>query len=52
MPVGLVYIGLAGPKDEVASFESHFGTMRGRALIRHISANAALDNLRRKLLTR
>ncbi|MEH1971269.1 competence/damage-inducible protein A [Nostoc sp.] len=51
-PVGLVYIGLAGPKDEVASFEYQFGTVRGRALIRHVSANAALDNLRRKLLTR
>ncbi|MEA5603574.1 competence/damage-inducible protein A [Nostoc sp. UHCC 0252] len=51
-PVGLVYVGLAGPKDEVASFEYQFGTVRGRALIRHVSANAALDNLRRKLLTR
>ncbi|MEH2074752.1 MAG: competence/damage-inducible protein A [Nostoc sp.] len=51
-PVGLVYVGLAGPKDEVISFEYQFGTVRGRALIRHVSANAALDNLRRKLLTR
>ncbi|BAZ52973.1 competence/damage-inducible protein CinA [Nostoc sp. NIES-4103] len=51
-PVGLVYIGLAGPNDEVASFEYRFGTMRGRALIRHVSANAALDLLRRRLLTR
>ena len=51
-PVGLVYIGLAGPKDEVASFEYQFGAVRGRALIRYVSANAALDNLRRKLLMR
>ncbi|MDF2388153.1 competence/damage-inducible protein A [Nostoc ellipsosporum NOK] len=51
-PVGLVYIGLAGPNDEVASFEYRFGTMRGRALIRHVSANAALDLLRRRLLTK
>ncbi|MBW4683882.1 MAG: competence/damage-inducible protein A [Komarekiella atlantica HA4396-MV6] len=51
-PVGLVYIGLAGPKDEVTSFEYQFGAARGRALIRHVSANAALDNLRRRLLTR
>ncbi len=51
-PVGLVYVGLAGPKDEVVSFEYQFGAVRGRALIRHVSANAALDNLRRKLLTR
>ncbi len=51
-PVGLVYVGLAGPNDEVASFEYHFGAARGRSLIRHVSANAALDNLRRKLLAR
>jgi nicotinamide-nucleotide amidase len=51
-PVGLVYIGLAGPKDEVASFEYRFGTMRGRSLIRHLSASTALDLLRRQLLTR
>ncbi|WP_071191339.1 competence/damage-inducible protein A [Trichormus sp. NMC-1] len=50
-PVGLVYIGLAGPGSEVTSFEHRFGTIRGRSLIRHVSANAALDNLRRKLLT-
>jgi nicotinamide-nucleotide amidase len=50
-PVGLVYIGLAGPKG-VESFEYRFGTMRGRSLIRHVSACAALDNLRRQLLSR
>jgi nicotinamide-nucleotide amidase len=49
-PVGLVYIGLAGPNEEVESFEYRFGTMRGRSLIRHVSACTALDNLRRKLL--
>ena len=47
-PVGLVYIGLAGP-NEVKSFEYRFGTARGRSLIRHLSACTALDNLRRKL---
>ncbi|HLP90337.1 MAG TPA: competence/damage-inducible protein A [Nostocaceae cyanobacterium] len=51
-PVGLVYIGLAGPGEEVASFEYHFGAIQQRFLIRHLSACAALDNLRRKLLTR
>lgn len=51
-PVGLVYIGLAGPKDEVASFEYRFGTTRNRSYIRYVSACAALDTLRRKLLTR
>lgn len=51
-PVGLVYIGLAGPQDQVTSFEYRFGAMRGRALIRHVSANTALDLLRRKLIVR
>ncbi|AFY34173.1 competence/damage-inducible protein A [Calothrix sp. PCC 7507] len=51
-PVGLVYIGLAGPNGEVASFEHKFGATRKRDFIRHVSANAALDTLRRKLLTR
>ncbi len=51
-PVGLVYIGLAGPKDEVTSFEYRFGAMRGRELIRYVSANTALDLLRRKLIIR
>jgi nicotinamide-nucleotide amidase len=51
-PVGLVYIGLAGPNDEVKSFEYRFGTMRDRWFIRHLSACTALDLLRRRLLTR
>ncbi|AUT03140.1 competence/damage-inducible protein A [Nostoc sp. CENA543] len=51
-PVGLVYIGLAGPNDEVKSFKYHFGTMRDRFFIRHLSACTALDLLRRQLLTR
>ena len=49
-PVGLVYIGLASPKNEVASFEYRFGAMRGRDLIRYVSACTALDLLRRKLI--
>ena len=51
-PVGLVYIGLAGPGNQVASFEHRFGAIRGRSLIRYVSANTSLDNLRRRLLTR
>lgn len=59
-PVGLVYIGLAGPGDEVSSFKYNFGTMRvglrptvgDRSFIRHLSACTALDLLRRRLLTR
>ncbi len=50
-PVGLVYIGLAGAKGEVQSFEYKFGQTRDRVLIRHFSACTALDLLRRKLLT-
>jgi len=50
-PVGLVYIGLAGPNSEVQSFEHKFGSTRNRALIRHVSACTALDHLRRKLLS-
>jgi nicotinamide-nucleotide amidase len=51
-PVGLVYIGLAGPNDEVESFENMFGATRDRNLIRHFSACTALDLLRRRLLKR
>lgn len=50
-PVGLVYIGLARENGEVESFEYRFGAMRGRSLIRLVSACSALDNLRRKLLS-
>jgi nicotinamide-nucleotide amidase len=49
-PVGLVYIGLASPQDEVTSFEYRFGAMRERWFIRLLSANTALDVLRRKLI--
>lgn len=51
-PVGLVHIGIAGPKSEVQSFEYRFGEARSRSLIRHLSACTALDHLRRKLLSR
>lgn len=48
-PVGLVYIGLAGPSDEAESQRYLFGS-RGRELIRWLSSCSALDWLRRKLL--
>jgi nicotinamide-nucleotide amidase len=48
-PVGLVYVGLAGIKG-VQSFESQFGGQRGREWVRRLSANTALDHLRRQLL--
>ncbi|MFQ4145214.1 competence/damage-inducible protein A [Chlorogloeopsis sp. ULAP02] len=50
-PVGLVYIGLAGP-NSVESIEYRFGTGRSRSFVRYLSACTALDLLRRKLLTR
>ena len=49
-PVGLVYIGLAGPDGDAESFEYRFGDGRGRDWIRHLSSCTALDRLRRKLL--
>jgi nicotinamide-nucleotide amidase len=49
-PVGLVYIGLAGPEG-VQSFEQRFGALRGREWVRHLSTCTALDHLRRKVLT-
>ncbi|PSB28178.1 competence/damage-inducible protein A [Stenomitos frigidus] len=48
-PVGLVYVGLAGPNG-VQSFEHQFGALRGRTWIRNLSAATALDHLRRQLL--
>ncbi len=50
-PVGLVYIGLAGPNNLVTSFEHRFSPLQERALIRHFSACTALDRLRRHLLS-
>ncbi len=48
-PVGLVYIGLAGP-DGVAVSENHFHG--GRTAVRQRTVMTALDTLRRKLLAR
>lgn len=50
-PVGLVYIGLAGPNSYVESDRYLFGSNRGRDSIRWMSISAALDMLRRKLLS-
>ncbi len=49
-PVGLVYIGLAGPDEQVTSFVHQFGS-RDREWVRHVSACSAIDHLRRKLLS-
>lgn len=49
-PVGLVYVGLAGPTG-VSSQECRFSPLRGRDWIRKLSVRAALDYLRRILLS-
>lgn len=48
-PVGLVYLGIAGP-GQVESHRYLFGASRGRDLIRWLSLCTVLDLLRRKLL--
>ena len=48
-PVGLVYIGIAGPDGQVISQAYRFGNLRGRDWIRHLSCCSALDLLRRSL---
>ncbi|AFY62300.1 competence/damage-inducible protein A [Synechococcus sp. PCC 6312] len=49
-PVGLVFIGLAGPQNFLETFEYRFSPQRGRDWIRSLSSRAALDKLRRQLL--
>jgi nicotinamide-nucleotide amidase len=48
-PVGLVYIGLAGPDQFVTHFQCQWGSQRERDWLRRISACEALDQLRRHL---
>lgn len=50
-PVGLVYIGIANPENEVFSFRYTFGEKRSRDLIRYLSSSYALDQLRRQLIS-
>lgn len=49
-PVGLVYVGIAGPNNQVESYRHQFGESRSREMIRWLSLCAVLDTLRRKLL--
>ncbi len=49
-PVGLVYIGLAGPQQNVKIIERRLGSLRSREGIRLFSAQTALDQLRRELI--
>jgi nicotinamide-nucleotide amidase len=50
-PVGLVYIGLAGP-NLVTNFKIQLHPQQDRNAIRQISAGHALDQLRRQIFTR
>jgi nicotinamide-nucleotide amidase len=49
-PVGLVYLGLAGPNGLVTHKECLIGSGRGRDWVRDVSASQSLDLLRRQLL--
>ncbi|HEY9645244.1 MAG TPA: competence/damage-inducible protein A [Chroococcidiopsis sp.] len=49
-PVGLVYIGIAGPDQFLTSRMYRFGSERSRDFIRWLSMSSALDLLRRRLL--
>ncbi len=49
-PVGLVYVGIAGPQSLVSHREYRISVSQGRDWIRDVSASNALDLLRRYLL--
>ncbi|NJK41821.1 MAG: competence/damage-inducible protein A [Acaryochloridaceae cyanobacterium SU_2_1] len=49
-PIGLVYVGIAGPHS-VESFKYAIAPLRGRDWVRQLSASYALDLLRRQLLS-
>ena len=49
-PVGLVYIGIAKPDGTVSVKEYRFGATRGREWVRWLTAQAAIDSLRRTIL--
>jgi len=51
-PVGLVYVGLAGPDGSARHRELRLGSWRERAALRHGSICNALDFLRRQLVAR
>lgn len=49
-PVGLVYFGFANPQDQVDCLVAHFTSYQDREIIRYLSVDYALEQLRRKLL--
>lgn len=50
-PIGLVYIGIAGPNHYLDSREYRLSAYRGREWVRWLSACTALDQLRRQMKT-
>lgn len=48
-PVGLVYIGIANPNQQVTTYKLQLGHQKGREWIRYITACYALDYLRREI---
>lgn len=50
-PVGLVYVGIAKPDNQVKSYKFTLGQNRGRDLVRYLSACYALDQLRRQIFS-
>ena len=50
-PVGLVYLAIANPEQQVEIYELKLGQNRGREIIRYLTACYALDKLRRQLQT-
>ena len=50
-PVGLLYVGIADPHDNVTSYECRWGDTQPRDLIRLLGTSDALDRLRRHLMS-
>jgi nicotinamide-nucleotide amidase len=48
-PVGLVYIGIANPNQQVTTYKLQLGHQKGREWIRYLTACYALDYLRREI---
>ena len=48
-PVGLIYIGIASPNQEIETYKLQLGKKKGREWIRYLTACYALDYLRRQI---
>ena len=50
-PVGLVYISIAGPKNQITNIKKIFNSTRNRVEIQTLSVNVSLNSLRLILLS-